>query len=63
MPEEHGPAIALEEDHRVVDEPGQDLVEVEPAADITGDAPEGVRPMEMMGDLVGGSAGTDDRPD
>ena len=47
----------------MVDETGQDLVEVEPAADVAGDAAQGVGPMEVVGDLVGRSAGADDRPD
>ncbi len=63
VPEEDGAAVAIEEDHRMVDEPGQDLVEVEPAADVARDATKGVGPMEVVGDLVGGSAGTDDRAD
>ena len=63
MPEEDGAAVAIEQDHRVVDEPGQDLVEVEPAADVARDAAKGVGAMEVVGDLVGGSAGADDRAD
>jgi hypothetical protein len=41
----------------MVDKAGQDLVEIEPAADVCGDPPEGVGPMELMRNLVGSSSG------
>ena len=47
----------------MVDEAGQDLVEVEPAADVAGDAAERVRAMELVADLVGAPAHRDDRAD
>ena len=46
--EEDRRAIALEQDHRVIDEAGQDAVEVEAAADVAGDAAERLGPMEQV---------------
>ena len=50
--EEDGCPVALEQDHGVIDQAGQDPVEVEPAADIARDAAQGLGSMEEMGDLV-----------
>ena len=61
MLEEDGGAIAFEQDHRVVDQAGQDPVEVEPAADVGGDAAERLGPMEEVGDLVGALGAADHR--
>jgi hypothetical protein len=47
----------------MVDEPGQDLVEVEPAADVSRDAAKCIGSMEVVGHLVGEAAGTHYRPD
>ena len=60
MEQEHGGPVAVEQDHGVVDQARQDLVEVEPAADVGGDAAEGVRPVELVGDFVGGPPGRSD---
>ena len=53
LPQEDGAAVAFEQHHRVVDQPGQDPVEVEPAADVAGDPAERLGPMEQVGDLLG----------
>ena len=45
-------AIALEQHHRVIDEAGQDAVEVKARADVAGHPAEGLRTVEEMGDLV-----------
>ena len=54
-------AIALEQDHRMVDQAGQDAVEVEPAADIAGHPPQGLRAVEQMRHLLGALGAADDR--
>ena len=61
-PEEDAGAIAFEQDHRVVDQAGQDPVEVEAAPDVRGDAPERLGTMEEVGDLVGTLRTAHDRP-
>ena len=61
MLEEDGGPIALEQDHRVVDQAGQDPVEIEPASDVGGDATERLRPMEKVRDLVGSLGAADHR--
>ncbi len=63
MLEEDGGPIALEQDHRVVDQAGQDPVEVEPAADVARDAAQRLGPMEQVGDLVGALGAADHRPE
>ena len=63
MLEEDGGAVALEQDHRVVDQAGQDPVEIEPAADVGRDAAQGLGPMEQVGDLVGALGAADHRPE
>ena len=63
MLEEDGGAVALEQDHRVVDEAGQDPIEVEPAADVARDAPERLGSMEEVRDLVGALGAADHRAD
>ena len=63
MLEEDGGAVALEQDHRVVDQAGQDPVEVEPAADVGRDAAQRLRAMEQVGDLVGALGAADHRPE
>ena len=45
----------------MVDEAGQDPVEVEPAADVAGDPAQRLGPMEQMGDLLGAAGAADDR--
>ena len=59
--EEDGCPVALEQDHGVIDQAGQDPVEVEPAADIAGDAAQRLGSMEEMGDLVRAAGTADDR--
>jgi hypothetical protein len=63
MPQEDRAPIGFEEDHRVVDQAGQDLVEVETAADVACDPAKGIRPMKLVGDLVGRAPGPNDSPD
>ena len=60
--EEDRRPIAVEQNHGVVHETGEDPVEVEPAPDVPGHPPESVRPMEAMGDLVDTLRGLDDEP-
>ena len=59
--EEDRRAVALEQDHRVVDQAGQDAVEVEPAADVAGDPAQRLGAVEQVGDLVGALGAADDR--
>ena len=59
--EEHRATVALEQAHRVVDEIGQDAIEIEPAADVAGDAPEGLDAVEVLGGLRGPSRRAHDR--
>ena len=59
--EEHRRAIALEQDHRVVDQAGQDPVEVEPAADVAGHPAQGLRAVEQVRHLLGALGAADDR--
>ena len=47
----------------MVDQAGQDPVEVQPAADVTGDPTESLSPMELVGDLVRSAGDADDRGD
>ena len=47
----------------MLDQTGQDPVEVEPAADVGRHSAEGVRAVEAMGDLVRSAGRPDDRPD
>ena len=54
--EEDRGAIALEQDHRVVDQAGQDPVEVEPAADVAGHPAQRLGSMEQVGDFLGRAA-------
>ena len=61
--EEHGSAIAFEQHHRVVDQAGQDPVEVEPTADVAGDPAKGLSPMEQMRHLPGALGAADDGAD
>ena len=61
--QEHGGAIGFEQDHRVIDQTGQDPVEVEPAADVARDPMERLRAMKLAGDLLPSSGDRDDRPD
>ena len=61
--EEDRAAVALEQHHRVIHQPGQDPVEIEPRADVAGDPAERLRPMEQVGDLVGAARAGDERPD
>ena len=63
MLEEDGAPVALEQDHRMIDQAGQDPVEVEAAADIVGDPAERLGPVEQVGDLFGASCAADDRPE
>ena len=63
MLEEDGGPIALEQDHRVVDQAGQDPVEVEPAADVGRHAAKCLGSMEQVGDLVGALGAADHRPE
>ena len=63
MLEEDGGAIAFEQDHRVVDQAGQDPIEVEPAADVGRHAAKRLGPMEQVSDLVGALGTADHRPE
>ena len=47
----------------MVDQAGQDPVEVEPAADVAGDPAQRLGAMEQVGDLVGALGDADDGPD
>ncbi len=47
----------------MVDQAGQDAIEVEAAADVAGDAAQGVGAMEQVLDLVAASSRLDDAPD
>ena len=60
--EDRGP-VALEQDHRVIDQTGQDPVEVEAAADVAGHPAQRLGPMEQVGDLVGAPRAADERAD
>ena len=59
--QEHRRAVALEQDHGVVDQAGQDAVEVEPAADVAGHPAEGLGSVDEVGDLLLASSDADDR--
>ena len=61
--EEDRGAIGFEQDHRVIDEAGQDAVEVEAAADVAGDPMERLRTMQLVGDLLAAAGDRDDRAD
>ena len=58
--EEHRRAIAVEQDHRMVDQAGQDPVEVEPAADVAGHPAQRLGAVEQVGHLVGSLGAADD---
>ena len=59
---DRGP-VAVEQDHRVVDQAGQDPVEIEPAADVGRHPAQRLGAVEQVGHLVGPLSTTDDRPD
>ena len=59
LEEDRGP-VALEQDHGVVDEAGQDPVEVESAADVAGHAAQRLGTVEEVGDLLGASRAAHD---
>ena len=61
--QEDGRPVGLEQDHRVVHQAGQDPVQVEAAADVAGDAAQGLGAVEQVGDLVLATGDADDRPD
>ena len=44
--------VGLEEDRGVVGQPAQHLLEVEPPADIAGDPPQGIEPVDLLGGVV-----------
>jgi hypothetical protein len=48
LEQEDGGAVAAEQDEGVVDEAGQDLLEVESAADVAGDATQRVGPVDLV---------------
>ncbi len=50
--QEDGATVGFEEDHRVVDQAGEDAVEIEPAADVAGDAAQGLGAMQLAGGVV-----------
>ncbi len=52
LQEDRGP-IATEQDHGMVDQSGQDAIEVEPAADVAGHPSQRLGAMEEMGHFVG----------
>ena len=59
--EEDRAAIPLEQPHRVIDETREDAIEIEPAADVAGDATEGLDAVEVLGGLRGSSGRAHDR--
>ena len=59
----HSGAITLEEDHGVVDQAGEDAVEVEPAADVPCHPPQGLGAVEEVGDLLLAPDDADDGTD
>ncbi len=61
--EEDRPPVAFEQHHRVVDQPGQDPVEVQPAADVAGDPAERLGPVEQVADRFRPLGTADDRAD
>jgi len=63
VPEEDSRPVAIEQDHRMLDEAGQDQLEIEPAADVTRDTSQGIGPMESMRDLVRSAGGRGDDAD
>ena len=60
--EDRGP-VRLEEHHGVIDEPAEDPVELEPAADVARDAAQRLGPVQVLGDLRGTAAHADDPAD
>ena len=61
--QEDGGRVALEQDHGVVDQPGQDPVEVEPAADVAGDPAQRLGPVAQVIDLGAAPGDADQRPE
>ena len=61
--EEDRSPVAFEQHHGVVDEPGQDPVQVEPAADVAGDPAERLGPVEQVPDRLRPLGAADDRAD
>ena len=59
--EEDRRAVTLEQHHRVIDEAGEDAVEVEPAPDVARDAAQGLRAMEQVRNLLLASTDGDER--
>ena len=55
--------VAFEQHHGVVDQPGQDPVQVEPAADVAGDPAERLGPVEQVPDRLRPLGAADDRAD
>ena len=60
--EDRGP-VRFEEHHRVIGEPAEDPVELEPAADVARDAAQRLGPVQVLGDLRGPAAHADDPAD
>ena len=56
-------AVGFEQDHGVIDEAGEDPVEIEPAPDVARDAAQGLGPMQEMRDLFLPTRDPDDGPD
>ena len=63
LEEECGDSVRGEQGLDVVDKPVEDLVEVEPAADVAGDPAKSVGALQLMRDVRGGRGGTDDAAD
>ena len=59
--EEDGRPVAFEQDHRMIDQAGQDPVEVEPTADVAGDSPEHFGAVPQVADLGAALSGADER--
>ena len=61
MPQEHGAAITIEQHHRVIDEAGENLAEIEPATDVARDPSQGIRAVQLVSDVVRLPPGRDHR--
>ncbi len=59
--QEDSAAVAFEQDHRVIDQPGQDPVQVESRTDIAGHPAERLRPMQEVRDFVSAACAGDER--
>ncbi len=60
---EHRGAVALEQDHGMVDQAGEDAIEVQSAADVAGHAAQRLGAVEQVADLLLAARDAHDRPD